>query len=57
MHTSALCLPDGIPERDRAYLKNGAGGNTPIKLLAFDWASAKLVSFIAKIVIEEAHGS
>ena len=49
-----VCLPDGIPENDRAFLQSATGELEVVKLLAFDWASAELVSIIARIVIEEA---
>ncbi|CAE7677752.1 unnamed protein product, partial [Symbiodinium sp. CCMP2456] len=51
-----LCLLQGIPSSQRAYVLNGAAENVAIKLMVFNWRAAELLSTIAKLLIEEVLG-
>ena len=48
---SGACLPDRVPEWKIQELDSG-----PIIFLAYEWPSAKLVSTIARLLIEEVLG-
>ena len=40
----ARCLPDAVPDENLAYIKDIAGKDVEIRLVAFDWPSAEFVT-------------
>ena len=40
----ARCLPDAVPDEDRAYIKDITGKDVEVRLIAFDWPSAEFVT-------------
>ncbi|CAE7207000.1 unnamed protein product, partial [Symbiodinium necroappetens] len=56
LRSTAVCLYDGIPEEDRALIKNADGVETEIVLVPYNWDSSYFVKKIAEILISEALG-
>ncbi|CAK9072629.1 unnamed protein product [Durusdinium trenchii] len=53
---SPLCLADGIPEEERAFLKDSQGNDMPVGILELNWPSAGLLAELAKLLIKEVLG-
>jgi len=53
---ATVCLDDGVPPEARRYIQNDEGENIPVGLLMCAWASSRLTTQIAQLLIQEALG-
>ena len=51
---ATLCLPDGVPDMNRSYIKDVGGKDVEIKLVAYGWPSAEFVTALSYMMIQEA---
>eukprot|EP00913_Durusdinium_trenchii_P019249 g18091.t1 len=50
------CLPNGIPEQNRLYVSNATGQPSPIRFVAYNWDSARVINHVAEILVSEVLG-
>lgn len=53
---ASTCLESGLPPENRSYLQDSNGQELALGLLEYDWPSARLVTQIAAILLEEQLG-